>query len=76
MEVTADAAPAVREEKFLVIMVDSAVSYVARRKAIRQSWLRYLTDSTIAQLSEEQKKRFHLRRKNRTVFLFVLLIPF
>ena len=38
-------------------MVDSANGYVDRRKAIRNSWLRYLT-SDESPLSKEEKDRY------------------
>lgn len=46
-----------REKKHLLVMVNSANSYLDRRKSIRNSWMRYLTSNDTNILTEEQKNR-------------------
>ena len=64
------------EDKFLVIMVDSGVNYHKRRKAIRRSWLRYLTDPSLTFLSQEQKNRYFIAASETLLTICSVLVLF
>jgi len=50
-----------KKKVFLVIMVNSANSYLTRRKAIRNSWIKFLTNTTESNLTTEQRESVEVK---------------